>query len=124
MWKPRFFCFLLLASSFGVNATDYAPRWSISGIDLFEELRLDLDLGTFAIAAHGILVFENGTGVPHAGSCFVNNAGGVTCAITTSQGLSLYFAIDDSLNGPIIEYSANGSETNRGTMTFLGLGLP
>ena len=53
MWKSSLFCFLLLASPFGVNATDYAARWSILGIDNVTELRLDLDVGTFSIAAHG-----------------------------------------------------------------------
>ena len=124
MRKPWGFSFLLLVLSFEVNATDYAARWSILGIDNATELRLDLDLGTFSIAAHGYILLENGTASPLAGSCFINGVGGIACAITTSRNISLYFSIDDSLNGPITEYGSVGQERNAGTMTFLGLGLP
>jgi hypothetical protein len=103
MWKSSLFWFLLLASPFGVNATDYAARLSILGIDNVTELRLDLDLGTFSIAAHGYLLLEAGNASPLAGSCFINGEGGVACAITTSRNIFLYFSIDDSLNGPITE---------------------
>jgi len=124
MWKSSLFCLLLLASSFGVNATDYAARWSLLGIDPVTELRLDLDLGTFSIAAHGYLIFETGGALPITGSCFLNGEGGITCAITTSGNVSLYFSIDHSLNGSITEYGTLGQELNAGTMTFLGLGFP
>ena len=124
MRKPWGFSFLLLVLSFEVNATDYAARWSILGIDNATELRLDLDLGTFSIAAHGYILLENGNASPLAGSCFINGEGGIACAITTSRIISLYFSSDDSLNGPITEYGAVGQERNAGTMTFLGLGLP
>ena len=124
MWKSSLFCFLLLASPFGVNATDYAARWSILGIDNVTELRLDLDVGTFSIAAHGYLLLETGGGAPLSGSCFINSERGVACSITTSRGISLYFSIDDSLNGPITEYGSLGQERNAGTMTLLGWGLP
>ena len=124
MRKSWIFCFLLLALSSEVNATDYAARWSILGIDNVTELRLDLDLGTFSIAAHGYLLLETGNASPLAGSCFTNGEGGIACAITTSRNISLYFSIDDSLSGPITEYGSVGQERNAGTMTFLGLGLP
>ena len=124
MWKSSLFCFLLLASPFGVNATDYAARWSILGIDNVTELRLDLDLGTFSIAAHGYLLLETGNASPLAGSCFTSSEGGIACAITTSRNISLYFSIDDLLSGSITEYGSVGQERNAGTMTFLGWGLP
>ncbi len=124
MRKPWGFSFLLLVLSFEVNATDYAARWSILGIDNATELRLDLDLGTFSIAAHGYILLENGNASPLAGSCFINGEGGIACAITTSRNISLYFSIDDSLNGPITEYGSVGQEQNAETMTFLGLGPP
>ena len=124
MWKSSLFCFLLLASPFGVNATDYAVRWSISGLDSVTELRLDLDLGTFAIAAHGYLILETGNASPMVGSCFINSEGGVACSIVSSRGISLYFSIDDSLSGPITEYGSLGQEVNAGTMTLLGWGFP
>jgi len=124
MWKSSLFCFLLLASPFGVNATDYAARWSILGIDNVTELRLDLDLGTFSIAAHGYILLESGNAAPHSGSCFITSEGGVVCSITTSQSLSLNFTIDDSLNGPIKAFDSVGQERHAGTMTFLGWGFP
>ena len=108
MWKSSLFCFLLLASPFRVNATDYDARWTILGIDNVTELRLDLDLVTFSIAAHGYLLLENGNASPLAGSCFTNGEGGISCAITTSRNISLYFLINDSLNGPITEYGNAG----------------
>ena len=121
MWKSRLFCFLLLTSSFEVNATDYASRWSISGIDNAAELRLDIDVGTFSLAAHGILVLGNGNALPVAGSCFVTSGSGVVCMINTTRGISFEFLIDDYLNGPITEWSTLGQEGQTGTMTFLGL---
>ena len=124
MWKSSLFCFLLLASPFGVNATDYAVRWSISGIDNVTELRLDLDLGTFSIAAHGYLVGETGGAAPTSGSCFINSEGGVACSITTLRGISFYLTTDDSLSGPITEYGSLGREVHAGTMTLLGWGFP
>ena len=108
MRKPWVVSFLLLILSFEVTATDYAARWSIWGIDNVTELRLDLDLVTFSIAAHGYLLLENGNASPLAGSCFTNGEGGISCAITTSRNISLYFLINDSLNGPITEYGNAG----------------
>ena len=99
MRKPWGFSFLLLVLSFEVNATDYAARWSILGIDNATELRLDLDLGTFSIAAHGYILLENGNASPLAGSCFINGEGGIACAITTSRNISLYFRSTTLLTG-------------------------
>ena len=124
MWKSSLFCFLLLASPFGVNATDYAARWSILGIDNVTELRLDLDLGTFSIAAHGYLIVETGSASPMVGTCFLNTVGGVACSIVSSRGISFYFSIDDSFSGPITKYGSFGQEENAGTMTLLGWGFP
>ena len=120
MWKSRLFCFLLLASSFGVNATDYTPRWSISGIDGVTALYLDLDVGSHSIAAHGYLSLSS-VDLPVVGSCFVTIEGGVACMVVLRQGITLEFLIDDHLNGTIMEYNAGGFEEQTGTMTFLGL---
>ena len=121
MWKSGLFCFLLLASSFGVNAADYTPRWSVSGIDSLAELWLDLDVGTFSIAAHGLIRSENDQAALVAGSCLVTSEGGVGCMIVAIKGFTFRISIDDYLNGTITAYSPLGSEQQTGTMTFLGL---
>jgi len=121
MWKSRLFCFLLLASSFGVNATDYTPGWSISGIDNVTGLYLDLDVGSYSIAAHGSLRLENDVDLSAVGTCFVTPEGGVACTIVVVKGITLQFFIDDHLNGTITEYSSLGSKQQTGAITFLGL---
>ena len=137
MWKSRLFCFLLLALSFGVNAADYAARWSISRNTAFSselehmptELWLDLDIGAFAIAAHGILKFGQESS-PVAGTCLFNTSGGITCSIDNSivfgyslPASSLAFFTTDSLSGPAYFYY-NDNYTYALNVNFLGLGVP
>ena len=125
MRKSGICCFLLLVLSFEVNATDYAARWSLSGIDDYTELRLDLDIGTFSVAAHGLVVLENGNGSAWSGSCFFGGDGnGIACSLTSAGNHSLFFEVDDSLNGTIKRYDRIGNVKSVGTITFLGLGRP
>lgn len=82
MTAISFMCFI---STLAYSQSDFSVDFGVAGVTVgglsLTEIRLDLDVGTRFISAHGVALDELGLSVPATGTCFVTASNGILCNI-------------------------------------------
>ena len=112
----------LILGSLGSNVSaqsDHAISWFLENVSYDgltgDILELDIDLGTRHAAAHGIVIFTDGSAINTTGSCFVTTAQSVICDLALLSA-SVTLALDlNTLDGTVDVLDQNAELISAGS---------
>lgn len=114
-------CFI---STLAYSQSDFSVDLGVAGVTVgglsLTEIRLDLDVGTRFISAHGVALDELGLSVPATGTCFVTASNGIFCNIQVDQN-SYTLDLGPTLVGNIFLKNEFGVIAETGTVFIINV---